>query len=240
MSYTSSASANCPRERRTNSRSPDGRHNPYHKPLLGREELLSSLNESLRYIPYSAPQSDRSANYFSRDYNGGDLNSATWVFIGQSSAELYPSQMAKLLIATAGVDPVVATKNHTVNCMFVNLRSHADVNKVLNTLKRRLLLDYDGAWLASSIEGELTLAQHCSAWKLPNLPTKPITVEVCEHPPHCMRARAPVSSSSVPPMLFLSATTSSQHAMNHVERGGRTMRNVTWTTPQAQANTRPL
>jgi hypothetical protein len=188
MSYTSSS--DCRREQRTNSRSPDGRHNPYHKPLLGREELLPKLNDSMRYIPYSAPESDRSANYFSHDYNGGDLNAGTWIFIGQSSAELYPSQMAKLFNATAGVEPLVITKNHTVNCMFVNLRSHSDVNKVLNRLKRRLILDYDGAWLASDAEGELILEEHCSKCRLPNLPAKPITVEVCEHPPHCMRARA--------------------------------------------------
>lgn len=168
----------------------DGRHNPYAKPQLGHCVLLDLLpNDSLRYVPYAAPCGVATSSHFAEDYTGWDLDQSTWIFIGQVSIELHPRQMAKLLMATVGVSPLVTLRSNTKNCMFANLRSKSDMNQVFNCLKKRMLLDYDGAWFATDSEGETILMSEATSVKLSNLPSLPVTLEICLNPPHDWRGR---------------------------------------------------
>lgn len=187
-----------------------GRHNPYDKPLLGH---VLSLSDSLKFVPYAAPLMNMpGAHYFAEDLHEHYVERSTWLFIGQVSTELYPSQMAKLLVGTVGVSPLVVQFDKTGSCMFANLRSKNDVNKVLYWLTGRLLLDYDGAWFATDDRGEDTLVAEARTHRLPNLPSHPVTFEKCVSPPRDWWFLAPPP----PPHAAAVLTLNHQAVVNNV------------------------
>lgn len=153
--------------------------NELHCPQIHRQELLPLLGTYLQYVPFPECDAPRAAaNYFgSNDY----LSHARWVFVRQVSGDLLPTQLAKLLMGTVGVEPAVVVKAAN-QCMFVNMKSRSDMLKVLS-LSRRLLLDHSGAWYATDSHGARVLGDHAKAFArrhiTSSLPCACATFDVC-------------------------------------------------------------
>jgi hypothetical protein len=150
--------------------------------FVGRQELLESINDSLRYIPLAAKEGHSSENYFSRDFCGKEVCPANWVFFSHVTSDLQPCQMAKLLMATVGIEPAVVLKSAN-NCMFANLKHRSDLKKALQ-LSRALLLDYNGAWYATAADKLVLLSSHAKDFdrhreSSNTLPRDCVTVDLC-------------------------------------------------------------
>jgi hypothetical protein len=150
--------------------------------FIGRQELLEALSESLRYIPLAAKDGQGSVNFFSHDFCGEEVCSANWVFISNVTSNLQSCQMAKLLMATVGVEPAVVLKSAN-NCMFANLKHRSDLKKALR-LSRTLLLDHNGAWYAADSDKLTILSSHAKDFHRlgepsNTLPRDCVTVDLC-------------------------------------------------------------
>jgi hypothetical protein len=173
----------------------NGRHCPYGAqvlPHIGHAQLLGV--PSVQYVPIRAPVSSSISDYYATDFDG--MTTDCWMFVGQVTAELHPHQLAGIFIASMFVDPLLITRRER-NCMFVNLRSHADMNRVLN-FKKRLLLDYGCVWVATGTDGELVLAEEIRRCQPRHLPAHCVTIEVCTSPPqYLLRGNNVICSVSV-------------------------------------------
>ncbi|CUG94135.1 Hypothetical protein, putative [Bodo saltans] len=188
--------------------------------LIGRQDLLDLLGPSLHYIPFAVHEVDDVVNYFSHDFDSSRVHSATWVFFSVLSSELQPSQLAKLLIATVGVEPaiVMKTSNHR---MFVNLKSRSDLKKVIR-LNRTLLLDHHGAWFATDADGQSILTTHmktfnrrCSTQSR-LLPAACVSVDLCTKLIRRLLTAGSGMIGAEPPPPCSSDATHHHHFTNHL------------------------
>lgn len=154
---------------------------PYRAVELGRPALLGRLQKCVSYIPYPAPMTHFMSNYYAMDLTSLAQVSDHWMFFGQLKTELHPCQLAKVCMAAMGIDPLIVTKTNN-NCMCANLRSQRDMNVALD-FKRRMLLDYEGVWLALSTDGEVALQDELNNHQPTHLPHCCVTIALCLSPP---------------------------------------------------------
>lgn len=158
----------------------DGRHSPYGArvlPRMGRPQLLEQ--SSVQFQPLRWSPSTAMTNYTAHDFDG--QLSVHWIFFGQITSELLPSQLAGICISAMFVDPLFVVRRDR-NIMLVNFRSDADAQRVL-AFDKRVLLDYECVWVGSAGDGEAALQADLAAHRARHLPSNCMTIERCRNVP---------------------------------------------------------